>query len=838
MRTDIRHCVALHEAGRLDEAIACYRAVLTGNRRDPQANHLLGLALFAKGAAEEALRHLRVAAERAPHPRLCNDVGNALRATGRQAEALAWFRRAIEADRGFAEPRFNLADCLLELRRFAEALAAYDAILAERLAGIDADFHANRGAALLGLGRPAEAEAAFRAALALAPRHGPAAAQLGLSLLRQGREAEAEAFLAGLAAQGTTAEVMLALGQVLLARRENAKALACFERLLAVDPRMVKALIGRGVALHALLRHAEAVQAFDAALAIHPNSAEAWSNRGVALKALGRLPEAVESYRAAIRADPDHADAHINLGNALLAMGAQAEAIAAYRAAIARQGNAEGELGRALTAARDLEGATRVLGAAAERREDPRRWQILSSLLYAKLLACDWDGLPALREELAEAIRAGRAVRDGAAWAQAFELLAILDDPALHQATAERMVREGFPMARFTAFPPPAGGRIRLGYVSSDLRRHPVGYLMARILERHDRDAFEVHVFSTSRSGPDEIRDRIAAAVEHFHECGAMADEALVGLVRALRIDIAIDLNGYTGTMRTDLFARGLAPVQVNFLGFPGTMGAPFMDYILADPVVIPPENEPFFTEKVARLPHCYLPGDDTREIAITGITRARFGLPEDAFVFCAFHNAYKIQPEIFDIWMRILAAVPDAVLWLRQDHALATRNLQKEAAARGIDPARLIFAEKVDHADHLARHALADLFLDTLPYNAHATAMDALGVGLPVLTRPGRAFAGRVGASLLHAVGLPELIAETAADYEGLAIALATDRTRLGAIRARLAANLETCPLFDSLRFTRDLERAFRIMHERRAAGLPPEGFSLPPAVSAAAAG
>ncbi len=645
----------------------------------------------------------------------------------------------------------------------------------------------------------------------------------GAALQALGRDEEAVAFLGGLPQPGV--EVRLTLGRGLLNLRRHAQALAVFEDVLRADPRSAKALVGRGLACAGLGRGEEALRCFDAAAALDPASAEALSNRAVTLKRLGRLAEAAASAEAALRIAPENLDARINLGNAQSLLGEHAAAVANLRLAVARDGtsrDAQMNLGNALYHAQEIAAAIPHFAAAAQGAAGPLAVQALASLTFARLQCCDWTGLADARAALVEAI--GR----DEGWGAPFAMLSIVDDPAIHHACAARQLREAFPIARRVVAPAPAGGRIRVGYFSSDLRVHAVGQAMARLLELHDRSAFEIHAFAIGRPVQDALRTRIAAGVEHFHECGGLADDAVLALAREVGLDIAVDLNGHTGNARTALFAQGLAPVQVNYLGYPGTMGAPFMDYILADATVIPEGAEAAFSEAVVRLPDTYLPTDDRREISETPLTREDAGLPSGAFVFCVFNNGYKIQPEAFAIWMRLLAQLPGAVLWLREEQALATRNLRAAAADHGIDPARLVFAGKVPHPEHLARHRLADLFLDALPYNAHTTAADALGAGLPVLTQAGRAFAGRVGASLLQAVGLPELVTTSPEAHERLALDLATDPARLGAIRQRLAARLPVAPLFDTPRLARAIERAFAAMQARALAGLPPAGFTV----------
>ena len=325
------------------------------------------------------------------------------------------------------------------------------------------------------------------------------------------------------------------------------------------------------------------------------------------------------------------------------------------------------------------------------------------------------------------------------------------------------------------------------------------------------------------------MRARARATVDHFHECARLSDGAIIAAARKSGIDIAVDLKGYTQDARLAPFAARVAPLQVSYLGYPGTVGADFLDYILADATVLPMDQQGFYDEKIIHLPDSYQANDDRRVIAPETPLRAEAGLSADGFVYCCFNNAYKITPEIFAIWMRILAAVPGSVLWLLNNEADAMARLRAVAEAQGVDPARLVFAPYLPSAQHLARHRIADLFLDTLPYNAHTTASDALWAGLPVLTQMGQAFAGRVAASLLNAVGLPEMITRDTAEYEALAIALGRDPARAAALKAKLIAAMPTAPLFNTPRFTRHLEGAYRVMWQRHAAGLAPEGFAVP---------
>jgi len=413
-----------------------------------------------------------------------------------------------------------------------------------------------------------------------------------------------------------------------------------------------------------------------------------------------------------------------------------------------------------------------------------------------------------------------------------FPLLAVLDSPALQKTAAkvyaEIMFPERHALGCFDKGEPDR--KIRIGYFSADFHNHATAYLMAELFEAHDSSRFELYGFSFGPNRNDEMRQRVSSAFDRFIDVRDKSDRQVARLSRDLGIDIAIDLKGHTQDARTGIFAEGCAPVQVNYLGYPGTMGVAYIDYVIADKTVIPAESQSDFTEKVVYLPHSYQVNDSRRRISDRVFTKKELGLPESGFVFCCFNNNYKILPSTFDSWIRILKAVEGSVLWLFEDNPTAARNLRKEAMARGVDGSRLTFAGRMPLGEHLARHQLADLFIDTLPCNAHTTASDALWAGLPVLTCMGKSFASRVAASLLKAIELPELIAHTPEEYETKAIELATDPSKLNEIKGKLKRNRMTTPLFNSKLFARHIEAAFEEMHARYQAGLPPAVIEVQP--------
>jgi protein O-GlcNAc transferase len=553
---------------------------------------------------------------------------------------------------------------------------------------------------------------------------------------------------------------------------------------------MSDVLLRNANSLLGLGRQREALGFYERYLDGNPQSAEAWHNRATALAQLKQYDEALVSYDRALVLAPNSAQTWNNRGNVLVQNHRYAEAPAAYDKALAL---------------------------------DPYAPYARGCRLLSKLWCCDWHGLAQARAEIEAGVRAGQRV------VPPFGGVMILTDPA-DLARAARIWMAGrhgapAPLWRGETY---RNERIRVAYLSGDLRDHPVAHLMAGVFEHHDRAAFETMAVSFGPDDGSEVRARIAGASEHFVDAHAMRDFEIASLLRERKTDIAIDLMGLTADCRSGILAHRAAPVQVNYLGYPGTMSAPYMDYILADRTVLPEDDQRFYAEKAVYLPDTYMATDSAHAVfAKPG--RAEAGLPETGFVFCSFNNALKFAPETFSIWMRLLQSVAGSVLWLPQGNAAACEALKREASACGAAPERLVFAPYMEsRAGHLARLSLADLFLDTLPCNAHTTAVDALWAGVPVLTCVGSTFPGRVAASLLQAVGVPELVTRSLPDYEGLAVRLAREPSMLSHIRARLAGNRETTPLFDTARFTRHLEAAYREMAARRARNEIPSSFAV----------
>lgn len=458
---------------------------------------------------------------------------------------------------------------------------------------------------------------------------------------------------------------------------------------------------------------------------------------------------------------------------------------------------------------------------------DPHYPELLGILFGLKTKIGDWNHLTDLTEKMITSMDARYPI------AAPFDFVAACDAPQQQLYCAESYVqRNGFIEKPLTTerfdFTEQIQSRIKVAYVSADFYNHATAILMAELFEIHDKERFEIYAYSYGENIEDEWRIRLRNAFEHFYEVSDWDDKSIAEHIQVHNISIVIDLKGYTTHSRTGIFSYRPAPIQINYIGFPGTMGASFIDYIIADNTLIPPHLEKFYSEKIIRLPHTYQPNDRHRIIGNTVPTRAEVGLPESGFVYCCFNNPYKVMPETFSVWMRILQAVPDSVLWLLKDEPETEANLKRQASMAGVDASRLIFAERRSIPEHLARHMLADLFLDTLPYNAHTTTSDALWTGLPVLTCMGQSFASRVAASLLNACGLTELITESRADYEKLAIKLARHPTKLATIRAKLIANRDKHPLFDTVRYAKNLETAFETIIQLANDKKPPESFTV----------
>jgi protein O-GlcNAc transferase len=586
------------------------------------------------------------------------------------------------------------------------------------------------------------------------------------------------------------------LSAALLQLKRYAEAEAYIVQVRAQDPDSPEGLLNEGYLHRVRHEHAKALACFDQALEARKDYAEAHNSRGVTLADLDQLDAAIASFDKAIAINPDYAEAHCNRGDALRELNQPDAAIVSYAKAI------------------DIR---------------PDYDYLAGTLLHTRLQICDWQDYSASVAALTARIEANKKASLG------FYVLSLTSSAEFQARCAQTFVSHRYPGNNsLGTIPGPSvpRPRIRLGYYSADYHNHATSYLMAGLFENHDKSRFETFAFSFGPRRADAMRKHVADAFDKFIDMRDMSDQQVARQSRDLGIDVAVDLKGFTQGSRTGIFAHRAAPIQVSYPGYPGTMAADYIDYLIADRIVVPETNLSHYSEKLAYLPHCYQVNDRQRSVADRVSTRAELGLPDAAFVYCCLNNSYKITPDIFDLWARILQRVEGSVLWLLEDNATAVRNLRQEAQRRNLDPERLVFAGRLPIAEHLARHRAADLFLDTLPYNAHTTASDALWVGLPVLTLQGSAFHGRVASSLLAAVGLPELVTTTVEAYETMAIRLAQEPELLRSFRTRPAQNRLTTPLFDTPLFTRHIEEAYARMYERYCKGLAPDTFLVDGAV------
>lgn len=639
-----------------------------------------------------------------------NNLGTLNLQYRRYEEGMRLIRRSLEIQPAQPQGHMFLGNALKDLKRPSEALPCYDRAIALK-PDLAAAYY-NRGNAHADLQRHDDALADYERAIALRPDYVQAHFNRAnvLKELKHYTEAVAS-YDHAIALKPDFVEAYYNRGAALSSLMRLDAALADCERAIALKPDFAEAHYNRGNALHELGRLDEALASYDRAVALRPDLANAHCNRGNALRDLKRMEEALASYDQAIACKPDHADVWNNRGNVLLALNRHEEAVSAYE--------------RALALRPDLPYA-------------PGSW------LHAKMHCCNWDGLDAAFARIRDAVERGEKA------SMPFFFLAIPSSPALQQRCALTYVRDKFPASsaplwsgeRYTH------DRIRLGYFSADFYNHATAHLIAELFERHDHARFELVGFSFGPALSDSWRIRIEQAFDQFFDVGGQTDVEIAALTRKLEIDIAVDLKGHTLGARTGVFALRPAPIQVNYLGYPGTMGSAYIDYLIGDSTVIPEEDIHHYDEKIVNLPYSYQVNSSTKRISDRTFTRAELGLPDEAFVFCCFNNSYKVTPDGFDIWMRLLKQIDGSVLWLLEGNTAATCNLRAEAERRGISSERLVFAPRMALADHLARHRQADVFLDTFHYNAHTTTSDALWAGLPVVTCLGASFAGRVAQS------------------------------------------------------------------------------------------
>jgi protein O-GlcNAc transferase len=812
------------------------------------------LSIFSNNSFQEALDSIEAIKEEYPNEAILFNIQGACYAgLGHINKAIENYKKAIALNSGYSKAHFNLAGALHEIDQFDTSIKSYkDALIIEP---DYAEAHNNLGNVYREVMKVDEAIMSYQKAISIKPDYIEAHYSLGSLFHECGKLEEAvTSFREVLQIRPNFTGMHNNLGNIYKELKDFDSAIKSYLKAINIKPDYAEAYNNIGMLYGELGRLDQAIISYERAVNIMPNYAEAHNNLGILLMEDGQFDLAEQSYRKAIDADNNFIEAHNNLGLVFLHLGQLDKSIYYYQKAIKIDPNyvlALNNLGIVYKNLNNFDEAVkcfdraiiinpnyfdafsnygnllrdfRIFDEALSNYKrayelNPTSDYSLGNLLHTKMHLCVWEDFSTQINKLQVKINDGQNMIDP------FAFMALNDDPELQQKVSITYTEDKYPNSYLL---PDINyyskhNKIRIGYFSGDFREHPVSTLTVGLFELHDRSQFEIYAFSYGYDTQDEMNLRIKAGVDHFYDVQTMSHKEIVLLSRSNEIDIAVDLGGLTAGARTNIFAMIVAPIQLSYIGFLGTMGTSYYSYLLADHVIIPEETQQFYSEKIAYLPSYQV--NDSKELSPEiYLTRKDIGLPEDGFVFCCFNNNYKITPTTFDSWMRILEYVEDGVLLIYVDVESAKRNLINEATLRGIDPNRLFFAEHFDRERYLARYRVADLFLDTLPYNAATTASDALRMGLPVLTCKGKSFASRVAASVINAVNLPELITNNQKEYEALAIELATNPEKFKSIKEKLKDNLSTSPLYDTQKFTENLESIYKVMYERHHDGLEPE--------------
>ena len=853
--------------GQLSSAVDSYERAIELDPNYAKAHFNLGIALHELnlqgfGHLEDPLKSYEKSIEIDPEfAEAHNNLGNILKDLGRFDEAIQSYSNALSIKPDYVETLFSLGVVLFDNGDLEESKKTYEKAI--KINPNFAEAYNNLGNTQAELGQKNDAIQSYHKAIEINSSYSEALNNLGNSYKEFGELSKAVKFYKkAIEITPNYPALYNNLGNTYKELGSLDKAVESYSKGLKINPDFIDILNNLGVVLNDLERFKEAIHSFDRAIEINPRYAEAHNNLGVSFNKIGQLEKAILSYKSALRINPDFPDPYNNLTVVFRKQGRINDVISSFKEAIISMNKALtvnpkdadtlNNLGIAYTEIDSLEKAVEVfqkavainpefsdcyynLGVVQDKlhsyddaidsfekafaiKSDLKIDYILGSILGAKMNSCNWDNLSNLLK------KAEKKINNNEKTVDPFNLMAWIDNPALQRKATEIRVSAEYPRdsnPKSTSLSK-KDSKIRIGYFSPDFREHPVGFLTAGLYEAHDRDHFEVHAFSFGPDTNDEMNLRIKAGVDHFHNVEVMSHKEVSELVFSLGIDIAIDLTGLTADCRTHLFAMSAAPIQLSYIGFLGTMAADYYDYLIADPVMIPKASQKYYAEKIVYLPSFQVNDSTDLPPEIT-LTRKEVGLPEDGFVFCCFNNTYKFTPTIFDSWARILKQVENSVLIVYANNELSKTNLTQEIVQRGVAADRLIFAESIPKSEYLARYRVADLFLDTHPYNAGTTASDALKMGLPMLTMIGQSYQARMGASILTSINLPELITNTPEEYEALAIELATNPNKLNAIKEKLKSNLTTAPLFDTKRFTKNIESAYTQMYERSQKGLEP---------------
>lgn len=810
----------LRDSSEIESAIESYKKAIFIKQDYVEAHYSLGTSFQELGKLKETVKCYKKVLELRPNlTGTINNLGNILRELGRSKEAISQYKKAIEIDPDFVEVYFNLGTTFQELDMLDKAVKFY-----KKAIEINSDYaeaHNNLGVAYKDLKDFDSAIQAYQKAIKINPEYAEAHNNIGILFRELGQlDLAIKSHETALKIIPEYAEAQNNLGIILIENKELYKAIERFEKSIAADTNFIEAYNNLGSAYMELNNFDSSLNNFQKALIINPDYVEAHNNLGSLYMHLGQLDEAVECFKKSIKINPNFEYAHNNLGLAYHDLDNLDEAAKSFKKAMSLNPSYFdpcANYGNLLTDLKKLDESLKHYELAYKLNPDADF--LLGNIVHTKMHLCIWDNFSNQLVELKNKINDGRKEIGP------FALMALIDDPEIQKKTSLIYAQDKFPKSNLLPKIEnyPKHKKIRIGYFSFDFREHPVTTLTAELYEVHDRSQFEVYAFSYGPDTKDEMNLRIKSGVDHFYDVQKMPHKDLVLLVRSLEIDIAIDLGGFTASAITSIFAMSVAPIQLSYIGFLGTMGANYYDYLISDLTIIPESSQKHYSEKIIYLPN-FQANDSKQSFSVTSFSRKDLGLPEKGFVFSCFNNTYKLTPSAFDSWGRILKSVEGSVLLVFASNKTAEKNLTKEINRRGIASERLVFGNRLSRAEYLGRYKVVDLFLDTNPYNAGTTSSDALRMGLPVITYLGQSFPSRMGASILKSINMPELIANSQNEYESMAIELAKNPKKLIEIKEKLAINIKTAPLFNSQLFTKHLESAYRIIYDRHNNGLKPD--------------
>jgi len=816
--------LAFHELQHFEEAILSYQKVLSIKPDFAEAYYSRANAFQELHRFHEAISDYEMAIQmKVDFAQAYSNLGNALQKLKRFEEALIIYDKAISIKGDYSDAYYNRAYTLTELKRFEEAISSYDKAIQ-----ISPDFvlaYYNRGNTLYELKRFEEALSSYESAISISPNFVLAYSNKGNVFYQMRRFEEAlVSYDQALELNSNFAEAYLNRGNTLKELNRKEESLISYYKAVNIKPDYAEAFYNSGNILLELKRFEEALINYHKAIKIKPDYAEAFYNSGNTYLQIRDLGKALANYDKAIKISPSYLDPYINRGFALQELNRFEEALVNYNDAISIKSDHAVALHHRAYVLQLLKRLDKALESYHQAIiYDSDIPYLVGDYQHIKMLMCNWDQFHDIQNQICEKVNSGLKS------CTPFALIALIDDPLVHKISSGIFAKERFSSNNLLGniTKRPRQKKIRIGYYSADFHHHAVSFLTAELFELHNKDQFEIVAFYFGAETKEEMHIRLKQSFDQFIYIRSMSDLEVAKLSRKLQIDIAVDLGGYTKNHRTGIFSYRAAPIQLSYIGYLGTMGIDYFDYLIADKVIIPEGYEQYYSEKILYLPS-YQVNDRKRMISEKIFTRHELGLPDDGFVFCCFNNNYKILPTTFDGWMRILKAVEGSVLFLYAENQWAEKNLKKEAITRGLEPNRLVFGKSIAREEYLARYQSCDLFLDTSPYNAGTTASDALLAGLPVLTLQGKSFASRVASSILNAIHLPELITSSQEEYEALAIELATNPQKLGFIKEKLINNRLTTPLFDTPLFTKHIEDAYIQMMECYQEDLPTEHIHI----------